>query len=241
MKLCRFELLEAEGIARSGIFHENKVYETNGEKAIGIHDVSKVKFLPPVSKPPTIRSFRPDGTYEYLSNATLLGPLHTYTTPEGIGELEIEARVAAVVKDRGENVTQDEAHGFLLGFTNCIRFTHRVDGLPQDLGIAIGPFLHTLEDFKEYDEGGHAPISWRWEFIVGKEQRFANEEADSLEPLKAIELASRTNAVQSGDLLLLPPFSHPPLPETSLDRNILPGDDVAIGFERLGFLLIHVE
>jgi hypothetical protein len=241
MKLCRFELLEAEGIARSGIFHESKVYETNGEKAIGIHDLSKVKFLPPVSKPPTIRAFREDGTYEYLSNATLLGPLHSYTMPPSIGEMEIEARVAAVVKDRGESVGPEEAHGFLLGFTNCIRFKHTVDGLPQDLGLAIGPFLHTLEDFKEYDEGAQAPISWRWELIVDKKQRYANEEAGALEPLKAIELASRTNAIQSGDLLLLPPLSHPPLLETSLERNVLPGDEVAIGFERLGFLLVHVE
>ncbi len=238
MKLCRFLLTDQPEAARSGVFHDNRVYETDGNNAIGIHDLSKIKFLPPVGTPPSLRVFEPDGTYTYANPAGMLGAVDEFELPAGVTSLEVESRVGIVMRDHATRIELGEAVGMMIGLTNVMRF--RVPGQSAlDAPIAIGPFLHTIDEFPELEsEAGNLP--WRWELIVNQAQRFANEESLTLSPAQAVLAATRTNFVNPGDIIALPALASPGLAESSLGRSLEEGDTVQLGFERLGLLTVII-
>ena len=229
MKLCRFELTESPGVARAGLFHEGKYFETDGERALGIHDLNKLKLLPPVGVPPTIRLFDSAQSYRYINTAQLLGPLGSLDLPEGAGHATFRLRLAVIVKDRGTAISVDEAAEFILGVTTFIEFI--VPGY-EDMPAACGPFLQTLEDTPNTFEIQSPPLSWT--VTVNGAPHAAGESPLSMDPREALAYCTRSNFVQIGDLIVLPPFDCGP------ERQLLPGDTIQCHIKALDPMTIHV-
>lgn len=236
MKLCRFELTQDPGRARSGIYHDGRVYETDGEKAIGVHEPSKVRFLAPVGVPPSLRIF--DGvdeglTFRYGNASALLDPGTEIDAPPGMGELEPELRIASVLSDSGEQVDADEADTFLLGVTLTLGFygPEFLDTDPMralDMPRVIGPLLTTPDDLTSDPLKIRLTVNgefvWNTELLL--DLNFANQ----------IGLASRNMPVRVADLFLSPPIAMPRLRETSFKRELRPRDTVQVVVEPLGAL-----
>ncbi|MBX3119265.1 MAG: fumarylacetoacetate hydrolase family protein [Fimbriimonadaceae bacterium] len=178
MKLCRFELLENPGTARSGFYYGGKVYETDGQEAIAVHESSIVRFLSPIGTPPSVRLFHYIGAgfsewagamsasadtadlgFAYLNAASVVGPnliiKHPY--PDDIGVVPC---LAIVVANPAESVDPDISDGLLLGLMPAMVFYYsslaesdRMRGLgparSHDIACVIGPALTTPEELED--------------------------------------------------------------------------------------------
>lgn len=233
MKLCRFELSQAPGLARSGIFHDGRVYETDGEKAIGVHDPGKVRFLAPVAAPPALRIFEPGPTFRYGNGSAILDPDAEIDAPPGIGDLEPEIRVAVVVRDEGEQISADEADEFVLGFTLALGFVG-ADLLTTDfiravdMPIVVGPLLTTPDELTTQ--------SFAIRLNVNGDLVWSGSHEMSLSTREMLVAASRNLAVRVADLMLAPPMALPLLSGTALRRGLRPRDTVQVVAEPLGAL-----
>jgi 2-keto-4-pentenoate hydratase/2-oxohepta-3-ene-1,7-dioic acid hydratase in catechol pathway len=248
MKLCRFTLSHEPERVRSGVFYDNRVYETDGENAIGLHELGKVRLLAPLGQPPSWRAFdwvRAGGedvlAYRYRNPVALTGPTAEVDAPAGSDDLGFELRLALVVGDRGERVEAEEAPGFVLGATLVLAFLagdmaeeDASMGLPDtrshDLPALIGPFLVTPD---EVDSLGGV---FRVEVSANGHVQSRTEAGLPLSPVEAVVAASRSLPVVQGDLLALPPFGLPSLASTHLGRSLRPGDTVVAAVEGLGAL-----
>lgn len=229
MKLCRFELTESPGVARAGLFHEGKYYETDGERALGIHDLNKLRLLPPVGVPPTIRVFDSAESYRYVNTASLLGPLGNLDLPTGASFVTSKLRLAVIIKDRGTLITDEEASEFLLGFTTFIEFA--APGL-DDLPSACGPFIQTTEESPTLFSVDADPLDWA--ISVNGVPHAAGTSPLPLDPRAAIVRCTRFNYVQAGDLIVLPPFDVGP------ERQLQPGDTLHCHIKALDPMNLHI-
>lgn len=237
MQLCRFELRDEPGIARSGIFFENRLYETDGQKAIGVHDLSKIALLPPVLPPPSIRMFDADGQYTYLNPEGLLGPLSEVDIPSA--SLSAYGHLAALVQTQGEQFEGEEASQAILGYTLCFSFARNDSSLSEverrDLPIAIGPFLSTPEVLT----GTASTWSLEWTLKINGLE-IAQWAAEEPKAERWLERASRLRAMLPGDLLVGPALPFPDLTQSALGRNLQPGDSLQLAEKSLGVLTVKL-
>lgn len=238
MQLCRFELRDNPGQVRSGIFHEGRVYETDGQNAIGVHDLGRVDFLPPVSLPPTLRVFDRNGEFAYRNSAVFLGPLAELDVPAG--DVDFEVRVAAVLKDSGGRMTSEEATDFILGYVMFIGFfaddqlRSGAQTAAFDVPFAIGPFL-TTPDSVVVGEQFVTKLAVKINGEVMHESEHSHSKFEEM-----IVRASRSNEVRAADLIAGPTLMKPPVLESKLGRYLRPGDTVQAGTESLGMLTIKL-
>ncbi len=242
MQLCRFALRESPHEGRSGIFHENRIYETDGEKAIGVHDLSKIVLLPPVQLATSLRVFQDDQYYTYRNSANFAGALAQFEVPEGV--VAAEGRVVAILKDDGEQVDAEEAPSFILGYSLMLslwmedladgeRRNGRAPMLAYDLPFAIGPFLTIPEG--EPGELFKGPL-------ILKVNGNPIAEAQITEPNfpQMLAACSTRNWLKASDFIAAPPIPCPPITATSLGRGLAPGDTVQFGSDALGLLTIKL-
>jgi 2-keto-4-pentenoate hydratase/2-oxohepta-3-ene-1,7-dioic acid hydratase in catechol pathway len=238
MKLCRFSLLDTPENVRSGIFFENRVYETMGDKAAGIHELSKVRFLPPIGQPPAIRLFDANGGYRFANSAGLSGPMDELDLTPGAGDLTVEVRLAMILKDGGLLVTEEEAVDFVMGYTLFANLASE-QRLTDDLPTVAGPFITTIDEFSEFDAGGPLPLEWS---ISINGQILHHETAEITEsPGKLLAASSRFTTVSPGDLIAFPSLSFPAVRTTALGRPLQPNDQIQIVSPRLGALTFSVS
>lgn len=249
MKLCRFETLDEPGRARSGIYFEGRLYETEALKPIGVHDLSKIRLLPP-TVPPTVRCFEDGGWFTYRNSTGLSGPVSQVVAPSFARELDMEIRIAAVVGQPGAELDEGESVASLLGATLLIGLVARdleraeeAAGRPRwqsvDLPMAIGPFVTTLDELEPLAVVTE-PVPryrWKWTAMVGEKviDSAETEESESLASL--LSLASRTKELAPGDLLAAPPLPLRPLAVTPLNRSLQPLDRLQVTVEGLGTLV----
>ncbi|MBS1705913.1 MAG: hypothetical protein JST40_08570 [Armatimonadetes bacterium] len=231
MRLCRFVVMEEPDQVRSGIFHENRVYETDGERAIGIHDLTKVGFLPPIGQPPNIRLFHPDGSYRYAGTAGLMGPGSEYEVPASAQHLTLRPFVAVAIKDEGDQISLDEANDFLLAFLPMLELKAES---AWDFPLATGPFLHTVDEFEGLPSG-------QCEVLVNELHLGTIAVEFPVLPTAALERCTRTQKVVPGDLLGLPLRSEINLLTSPLGRNLQPGDQILIRFEQFGAITLRLS
>jgi len=240
MKLVRFDLTASPGQVRSGIYYDNRIYETNGNQPVGIHDLSKLTLLAPLGSPPAVRRFvaQPDGSlaYEYLNPTILQGPLAEIDAPDFTRELTPQISLGIIVSDAGELIEEVEAPGFILGFTvvtvlvaEDIRREEKQQGLgpgrSSDIGIVVGPFLTTPDELDE--EGGWQKRPWKATLRIGQG---GVDEADMDAPIVSMLVtASHNSPLQAGELLISPAV-------TFASTGLVPADHVVAGIQGLGEL-----
>lgn len=236
MKLCRFELTYEPGIVRSGIFHDGRVYETDGERAIGVHDPGKVRFLAPIGTPPALRFFdeREGGepTFRYGNPTTVLGPGAEIDAPPGIGDLDIRIRIAGVVASEGEHIDEEEAKEFWLGITLLVEFfaPALLESDPTralDLPCVVGALLTTPDEIAESKE-------WPLRITVGEDLVFSGVAQAGLPSPALLRVASRNVPVHAAEVIGAPPLPSASLSQTSLGRGLRPRDRLQVVVESVG-------
>jgi fumarylacetoacetate (FAA) hydrolase len=260
VKLCRFVLLDAPEHPRSGIYHDGKVYETDGERAIGIHDPGSLSMLTPLGTPPAIRAFqsyrRPDGseglTFRFCNVTGLAGPNGEIAVNVGARALDFDVHVVGVVGDLAESVEAPEAAGYVLGYALLLelydadlaeeeRLLELPSGPSHDMGGALGPFLTTPDELTEFTVGSD-PTNFGWNYrlrVNDAEVAVGSVESDF--PFShLLSFASQARAVQAGEVLAWPALAKPPLLESGLERNLVSGDRIEAVVDGLGTLVARI-
>ncbi len=255
MKLCRFELLQSPGQARSGIFHDNRLYETDGTQAIGLHELSKVRLLAPTGQPPSIREFENIAgklRYTFANPSRTLGPLGEFDVPPGWNQTDVEIRIVITAKDSGQQIDSAEASDFILGCSVYLRFFDVAllqeetalgvgAGISKDAPAAMGPFITTPEEL-EAMASNKEKLEYQLPTTVSINGIEIVKSHYSIAPGLSNMLVdtSRSATLNAGDLLAYPPFQKPLLRDTALGRQMQPGDSIQALIEPLGALVIKI-
>jgi len=203
VKLCRFILHETPDQARSGIFHENRVYETDGENAVGIHEITKLAFLPPLKNAVSLRLFgrtaqEPTG-FHYANPSEILGPLSQLELPFVQGQgVFANVRLAAIVSDRAEHVDLEEVSKLVLAYTLLINL-YSEPNFVDDFQVVVGPFLITPDEF-DLSKPRKALIKINGETAIETVEEL-------IDPARYFVAASKGVALQSGDMVAGVPLS----------------------------------
>lgn len=253
MKLCRFVLLQDEETVRSGIFHEGRLYETHGLTAVGTHELSKVRMLPPVARPPSLRFFDPAPAnapwriqYAYRNPAVILSTGAEIILPAGVESVDFEVRVAAVMGESREHVAPGDGQRLILGYAPLVALVdvecsalEREAGLcpvrSRDFPVVLGALLTTAEEldaFADFD----LPVGYRWQMSAKAGDVLVCDKLTSM-PQSYEELllaAAERMPIYQGEVLAARVFPKPPLPETLLGRYLRPGDSLQVWVEGLG-------
>lgn len=247
------------GITRSGVFHDGKVYETDGEKAIGIHEPGSLTLLPPLGTPPSIRVIEshrnatgdPFITYRYACPSGLAGPNGQVEVIGRTGSLDFSAHVAFIVSETGVGIEPQESATFVLGY--CILVFLSDEDLAQeertlgigttrshDLGTAIGPYLTTPEDLTEFSVGSNPnELVWNYKMRVNETViALGSVEGQTTAPELLCNL-SLNRPVFAGEVIAFSALEKPTI-ESVLDRPLIAGDRIEITIDGLGVLVFHV-
>lgn len=259
MKLCRFELAIDPGVSRSGIYHDSRFYETDGESAVGIHDPGSVRMLAPMGTPPSVRLFdevrdasgQPFLTYSFGNPSRMQGPNTEVLAALSEEELEFEVRIAAVTQDSGVTIDPLEAPRLVLGFGILVTFfepdtRERLAELglgtapAQDLAWLFGPFLVTPDELVEH-RSSPDPLEFGWAVSIQINGETVHEGVQALPSFGTLlAIASSKGPVLVGELLASPAFTKPPLVSTSFGRNLIATDRVHVTVEPLGTLVARI-
>lgn len=257
MKLCRFELLEDPGTLRSGLFYDNRVYETQGMEAAGVHEPGTIRLYPPLGPCPSLRFFdiaidnqgQKMLHYCYGNAATLYGPNAQFPLPEEQVDWDFEVRVVAAISDKGAQIDQDEAPKFILGYSLMLVLVAADQaeresqlGLPpaasRDTAIFFGPFVVTADELADTAaREAETHYIWRYEIKVSDEIVARGSNDAGFGTAQMLELASRRAELVPGELFAYPPLEKQPLDLTSLGRSLVPEDKVTCTIEGLGTLV----
>lgn len=258
MKLLRFELASAPGYTRSGIVHGGKVYETDGEKAIGVHEWSDVVPFLPTGQPPSYRMFRLGDEdevwlrdeksrpgYFYLNPATLIPPNRALSMPLFTDDLGYEPQLCAVIATGGAGIGVEEADAFILGLTVANTFVARdlargdSSARARDFSTALGPFLTTPEELDDVVIDDSRGRRYRLDAVIRVNGEEVGRENLGELPYTFAELASyasETCGLQPGDLIGMGPIGLAGSKRLHLEA----GDEVHVNVERLGALVTRI-
>ncbi|MBC8065013.1 MAG: fumarylacetoacetate hydrolase family protein [Chlorobia bacterium] len=261
MKLCRFELKSSPGEIRSGLVYSGKIYETDGEQSIAVHEADQVRPLSPVGRPPSIRIFRmsegqlpktdDDGVplYFHTNPSGLYGPSQIVPKPATVAHLDFETYLIAIVGSDGLQIPVENGDSYILGFTLAIQLVSRdllreeaeqASGIGRsfDIGGVIGPVISTPDDLDEVVTEEIPARKYGLSVVtrLNGVEHGRGEIADL--PVSFAELvaaASDVGPVRSGDLLAIGPIASGD-GSTFLES----GDDVQVSVEHLGTLSLKV-
>lgn len=267
MKLCRFELSETPGVVRSGFYYGGKVYETDGQTAIAVHESTAVRFLSPIGTPPSVRLFHHLGAgfsewagamsnsgesadlgFAYLNPASVVGPnlivKHPY--PDAIGVIPC---LAIVVANPAEAVETDVADGLLLGLMPAMVFYYatlaesdRMRGLgparSHDIACVIGPALTTPEELEEVVQ--ETPHGTHYELEFSLKVNKVDVDAFSTEP-EAWTPADLISYASRTRPVLQGDILLMSLGSVELKQPLTSEDEVILVSDRLGMLGCRIE
>ncbi len=253
MKLCRFEIASRPGDEpRSGVFHEGKVYETDGVNALGAHDPAQVRFISPIGRPPVVRCFESYQagpgehalSYFYLNPTLLRGPEDTIEVPPTVEQLDIEVRAIGIVQESGLMIDPAEADGFILGYAFMVVLVDReLSGTStehwtssRDLGAWVSPFVVTPEELNDYlASESRSRFKWSYQVWVNDqpiEDKGQFESDYSFSDL--LYLGSRRSMVSTGEALTWPVLPKLDIELSRHGQNLLPGDSIRVVIDGLG-------
>lgn len=261
MKLCRFELKSTPGEIRSGLVYSGKIYETDGEQSIAVHEAEDVRPLSPVGKPPSIRFFRmtdgrmpttsEDGLplYFHGNGSGIYGPSQSIPKPHTVAHLDFEPYLIAVVGSDGFQVPVENGDDYILGYTLALMVVSRdlireeMDqrtgfGRSFDIGGVIGPVITTPDDLEESITEEVPALKYGLSVVTRVNSVEVGRGHLAELPFSFAELvaaASDVGPIRSGDLLAIGPIA------TSAEMTFLDsGDDVQVSVENLGTLSLKI-
>lgn len=261
MKLCRFELKSTPGEIRSGLVYSGKIYETDGEQSIAVHEAEDVRPLSPVGKPPSIRFFRmtdgrmpttsEDGLplYFHGNGSGIYGPSQSIPKPPTVAHLDFEPYLIAVVGSDGFQVPVENGDDYILGYTLALMVVSRdlireeMDqrtgfGRSFDIGGVIGPVITTPDDLEESITEEVPALKYGLSVVTRVNSVEVGRGHLAELPFSFAELvaaASDVGPIRSGDLLAIGPIA------TSAEMTFLDsGDDVQVSVENLGTLSLKI-
>lgn len=261
VKLCQFEVINRPGDEiRSGLFHEGKVYETDGQNAIAVHDPANVRFLSPVGRPSVVRCFESYQagpgehalSYFFMNPTVVAGPGATVEVPPSVENLDLEVRVFGVTQDSGMMIDEAESDGFLLGYGFMVVLVDRDLSAPgmggeywassRDVGAFVSPFIVTPEELTlQLVRESKSKFEWTYEISVEGETiadkgQFGSDYAFS----DLLYLASRRSAVSTGEVVTWPALPKPDIELSRLSRYLMPGDAIKVVVEGLGAVTARI-
>jgi hypothetical protein len=224
VKLCRFVTSE-DPRPRAGIFHDGKIYETDGEKALGVHAPEAVELLTPIGHAASLRLFSSDGTFVY-GNAGAIGPPEFSVLFSETGSAGCDVFLGCVLGGSDRDCSLEEASALVLGYTVLVGFS---DGRPgYGPGSVLGPFVVTPDELE-----GSAVLKAR--LHLG-EDVVANAEVSLRVFPELIRAASKGCDLREGDII-----AAGPMPGLVPDRPLRDGDVVIAVIEKLGALAATVR
>jgi 2-keto-4-pentenoate hydratase/2-oxohepta-3-ene-1,7-dioic acid hydratase in catechol pathway len=261
VKLCRFELKSNPGEVRSGLVYSGKIYETDGEQSIAVHEADQIRPLSPVGRAPSLRVFRlkggtlptsgADGTplYFHLNPTSLYGPSQSIPRPDAVAHLDFETYLVGIVGSDGIGITPDMGDSYILGFTLGIVLVSREAereeetlnisiGRSFDIGGAIGPVITTPDDLEESLVEELPSRKYGLSVVTrvnGVEVGRGHTAELPFAMGNLVAAASELGPVRSGDLLAIGPIANPI--EVSFLES---GDDVQVSVENLGTLSLKI-
>lgn len=256
MKLVRFELVSDAAHEKSGFIHMGRVYETDGENPIAVHDASDVRLLPPVL-PPTIRLFDAEAgrsagaagsvldpvPFVYSNPYSLHGPNSDMRIPDFATQIGVRLYFAGVCH-QGSRISLTDADDVLIGWSLILSIFDRSErkkgwsARSFDFGLAFGPALTTPEELEGSVIGDAAGIQYSIPYVIranGVEAARGSSESLPLTMAQAIEAASESSPIRSGDLIGISPFSE----DAPVTASI--GDEISVSAESLGTLHVRLR
>ena len=229
MKLCRFTLVSDPMTPRSGLIYDGRIYETDGERAIGVHETSVVRLLPPLASPPSLRFFEqgrgetgePRLSYAYGHTGRLVQAGAEVSGQDMDVSYDLDIRIVGVVQDTGARIDSSEAVGFVLGYSWLVTLVapSADPGTFRDLGSWFGPAVVTPDELGEHVLPGEPtrfelPVTLKvngepsGETVWRPDSSFAD----------LLGVASITGPVLAGDLLAWPTMFQADLALVAGDR-----------------------
>lgn len=235
------------------------MYETDGELAIGIHETSAVRLLPPLGIPPSIRILEQHRTstgelfpsYRYANPSAPVGPNGVAEVIGNPASLDFTAHVAFVVSDQGALLDRQESPSFVLGYCLVMFLcdadmvqTEKTLGIgtarSHDFGTSIGPYLTTPEDLAEFSTTSD-PAALIWNYAMKVNDKIIA--SATLEPWEtapeALTFLSTNRSLAAGDVVAFSPLDKPTV-ESVLGRPLMGGDRIEVSVQGLGALVVHV-
>lgn len=214
--------------------YEGRVYETQGMEAIGVHAAEDIRLLSPVSRPPSVRIFRPEASvFDYANPISLAGPGFSVKAGDS-SHLSAVVGLVAIIGGHGQNVAVVEADDLILGFSLAISFRRSGEGgQPLDAGLTIGPFLVTPDDFE--DEVISTTMGRHYRTALTVQVNSQDVETIDLTdrmgpPARHLAACSTTAPLLEGDVILLGCWR----------VELEPGDEVKVGHRHIGHLTARV-
>lgn len=257
VKLCRFDIVNRPGDEpRSGVFHEGKIYETDGQNALGVHDPANIRFLCPIGRPPIVRCFESYQagpgehalSYFYSNPVLLSGPDATIELPPSVDQADLEIRVFGVVQDSAMLVDEREADSLILGYGFMVVLVDReLEGdsggnatehwtSSRDMGAWVSPFLVTPDELNPHlASESKSRFKWEYQIHINDEQvgdrgQFESDYAFS----DLLYLGSRRSTLSTGEVLTWPALPKTDLEVSDFGRMLMPGDTLRIVVDGLG-------
>jgi 2-keto-4-pentenoate hydratase/2-oxohepta-3-ene-1,7-dioic acid hydratase in catechol pathway len=242
LKLLRF-LLQDEPTIRTGVFHDGRVYETDGQNALGVHSPNAIHLLAPMAHAPTLRvfdAFSDDAIppFEFRNAAAVFGAESDIVFPDDAETMDFEVNIAAVVSTGERDLDVLEASDYLLGYTAMLQWvadgTSRKGAKARDFGVSLGPFVVTP------DELGDSAFVFKAAASVNGEAAFSADTSSArFSFAELIQEASRGTRIHEGEIIAtgcLPGASLRLAGKPLLER----GDEVSVTVESIGTLTNRV-
>lgn len=255
VKLCRFDLSNRPGEPRTGVFHEGKIYETDGNSPVAIHDPASVTFMAPIGRPAAVRLFEQFESTpgEYILSYIFMNPNQLKGMDESLGfppqveELGVELRVVGVLQDGDQMISPNEAERYLLGYAFILCFVDQTlqDSANQnpavwteshDIGALISPFVVTPEELGEYlIRETKSGFQWIYSIYINETTIVEKRNyAFDVEFYDLLQRASLRSPMAVGEVVAWPSLPVPDFETSELGRKLLPGDKIRVVIEGLG-------
>lgn len=255
VKLVRFQQLDAQPDPKAGFIHSGRIYETDGENPIAIHEPESVKLLPPV-QPPTVRLFdvstHMSGAqvfedadlvpFAYTNPYSLLGPNAILSIPDYAIQLSYRVSLAAICH-QGTRISVEEADSSIIGYSLLLSVVARnverrsYSARAFDFGAAFGPALTTPDELEENLISTENGDRYSIPFIVkvnGIETARGTTATLPISMAQAITVASESCSIQSGDMVAIGPL-HP-----DEQAPLGPGDFISVSADKIGTLNLRL-
>ena len=245
MKLVRFQV---HGRTAYGILNNDRIAELDGSYLSGLaapatdHALSRVKLLAPCSPSKIVavglnyrdhanelRMVTPETPIVFLKPpTTVVGPGDAIVYPGMSAQVDYEAELGVVIKDRVRNISPDEALGHVLGYTCANDVTARdlqkKDGQwtrakSFDTFCPVGPWIETDLD----------PDDLLIESYLNGERRQSSRTAQCIFKVNVlVSFISEIMTLEPGDLIMTgTPAGVGPMK---------PGDEIEVRIEGIGSL-----